>query len=224
MEGRLQSLYRVRQLPDVFVDACVRNEAGEVLFMSCYARDGVLQQFFSMFSLKPSEGGLSSFHLVELCSDLVTGETTEGRAHLVHVGNAEQLTKHSGRLPRVALFGSLVQTWIYQPALLAPDRVNGTAWLLHNQAYRADIREHIDAGVWALYKQLARVPLLDAWQKKVMRATRERCVLVMDDTAYPPLGEITAVKVWLEEDFSRTVSQMVKAGSLGIAEPLANAA
>ena len=35
-------MFRIKELGDVFVDACVRDQAGQLMFLSCYGRDGAL--------------------------------------------------------------------------------------------------------------------------------------------------------------------------------------
>ena len=54
-------LYKVIELADLFVDACLRNESGELMFLSVYGRDTAVQQFKATMQLKPSSGGISSF-------------------------------------------------------------------------------------------------------------------------------------------------------------------
>jgi hypothetical protein len=38
-------LYRLREMADVFVDACVRDTSGDLLFLSCYGRDSPRSRF-----------------------------------------------------------------------------------------------------------------------------------------------------------------------------------
>ncbi len=100
-------MYRIKEMSDVFVDACIRTETGELMFLSCYGRDTAIQQFLAAFSLGPQEGGLLQFTLLD----------NPPKAHLVRIGAHERLTKLTGRLPKANLFGNLTHTWIYDPAL-----------------------------------------------------------------------------------------------------------
>ncbi len=203
-------MYRVKEISDVFVDACLRNEAGELMFLSCYGRDTALQQLFASFSLGVQEGGLMQFHLVE-------GDAPAG-GHRVHVGAHERLTKFSGRLPRGNLFGNLSNTWIYDPALRIPDRSNQIGWVMHNAPFGQEgVREQLLAHVWSLYKLLSPVPMLDDWMEVVIRATKKECVVFLDATDYPPIGPITAVKVSLPEQFTEMIARMVKTRMIGLA-------
>ena len=124
-------LFKLRELSDLYADACVRDESGQLMFLSLYGRDTAIQQLLAAFTLKVREGGLNSFHL----------QDPDGQAQVVHVGNADRLEKFTGKLPRDNLFGNLVHVWLYDPALIRPDRSNRVAWVLvdgvHHEATRS---------------------------------------------------------------------------------------
>ena len=113
-------MFRIKEVADVFVDACVRDEEGRLLLLSCFGRDTAIQQLFAAFYLKVSEGGLEVFHLLEPNADA----SDAGQA--VRVGSAEGLQKLAGRLPRENVFGNLAHTWIYDPVIVRPDRATRT--------------------------------------------------------------------------------------------------
>jgi hypothetical protein len=207
-------LYKLRELSDLFADACVRDESGQLMFLSLYGRDTAIQQLLAAFTLKVGEGGLDSFHLQDPAGD----------AHRVHVGNADRLEKFTGKLPRDNLFGNLVHLWLYDPILTRPDRSNRVAWVLVDGVDDpSDQTEAIWSRVWGLYKLLSPVPLLDTWQAPVLVRTGAEGVTLMDETPYPPLGRIAAARISLPDHFPETVSGMVKAGELAL-EQLAIAA
>jgi hypothetical protein len=192
-------------LSDLVADACVRDEAGQLVFLSLYGRDTAIQQLLAAFTLKVGEGGLDSFHL----------QDPAGESHRVHVGNADRLEKFTGKLPRDNLFGNLVHLWLYDPALIRPDRSNRVGWVLVDGAEDPlGPSETIRTWVWGLYKLLSPVPLLDTWQQAVLSRTGDEVVTLMDETPYPPLGRITAARVGLPDHFPEIVSGMVKAGVL----------
>lgn len=207
-------LFKLRELSDLFADACVRDEAGQLMFLSLYGRDTAIQQLLAAFTLKVNEGGFDSFHL----------QDPAGEAHLVHVGNADRLEKFTGKLPRDNLFGNLVHLWLYDPALIRPDRSNRVAWVLVEGVNDPSARtEAIWSRAWWLCKLLSPVPLLDTWQAPVLARTGNEVVTLMAQTPYPPLGRIAAARVSLPDHFPETVSGMVKAGELAL-EHLAIAA
>jgi hypothetical protein len=79
-------LFGVRELSDVFVDACLRDESGSLLMLSCYGRDTALQQLFAAFSLPASQGGLDALSLIG----------SDGRRESVSIERPEALKKVSG--------------------------------------------------------------------------------------------------------------------------------
>ena len=80
-------MFRIKEVADVFVDACVRDETGQMLFLSCFGRDTSIQQLFAAFYLRVSEGGLEYFHLRK-----PSAESWE-EGDLVRAGNADALQK-----------------------------------------------------------------------------------------------------------------------------------
>lgn len=207
-------LFKLKELSDLYADACVRDESGQLMFLSLYGRDTAIQQLLAAFTLKAAEGGLSAFHLQE----------PGGQAQVVYVGNADRLEKFTGKLPRDNLFGNLAHVWLYDPALIRPDRSNRVAWVLVDSVHPAsNPLEVIWERAWALYKLLSPVPLLDTWQQAILLRTGGDVVTLMQETVYPPLGRIGAARISLPESFPETVSGMVKAGELAL-ENLALAA
>ena len=207
-------LFKFKELSDLYADACVRDETGRLMFLSLYGRDTAIQQLLAAFTIKVTEGGLDAFHL----------QHPAGESQLVHVGDADRLEKFTGKLPRDNLFGNLVHLWLYDPALVRPDRSNRVAWVLVDGVDDSpDQTETIWARVWGLYKLLSRVPLLDTWKQAVLSRTGDDVVTLMGETPYPPLGRIAAARISLPDHFPEIVSGMVKAGDLAL-EQLALAA
>jgi len=205
-------MFRIKEVADVFVDACVRDEEGRLLFLSCFGRDTAIQQLFAAFYLKPTEGGLEVFHLAEPSA----GAHTAGEA--VRVRSAEGLQKLAGRLPRENVFGNLAHTWIYDPVIVRPDRAARTAWVI-DPAHSAETKpEAVLSRVWEVFKLLSPVPLLDEWQPTLMKACFDECVKAMADSAFPPLGRISAQKVTVPDSFLSIVSTLVKRGDLGLSK------
>lgn len=201
-------LFKLKELSDLYADACVRDESGQLMFLSLYGRDTAIQQLLAAFTLKVTEGGLSAFHL----------QDPEGQAHVVYVGNAERLEKFTGKLPRDNLFGNLAHVWLYDPALTRPDRSNRVAWVLVDSVQHAsNPLEVVWDRAWDLYKLLSPVPLLDVWQHAVLSRTGGEVVTLLHETVYPPLGRIGAARISLPESFPETVSGMVKVGELTLA-------
>lgn len=205
-------MFRIKEVADVFVDACVRDEEGRLLFLSCFGRDTAIQQLFAAFYLKVNEGGLEVFHLRE------AGAGAHDAGEAVRVGAAESLQKLAGRLPRENVFGNLAHTWIYDPAIVRPNRATRTAWVLDPSGSSETSPDEVRSRVWEVFKLLSPVPLLDEWQPVLMKACFDDCVKAMADSAFPPIGRISAQKVTVPDSFLDTVSTLVKRGNLALSK------
>ena len=200
-------MFKILELSDLFVDACVRDESNNLMFLSVYGRDTAIHQLLAAFHLGRSDGGFDSMRLRD--------EDT-GTVHPVSVQRPDRLTKHTGRLPS-NLFGNLVHVWVYDPVMLQPDKGSGTAWVILDEALGQDSRNRLIELIWSSYKALSPIPLLDSWQEVVLRATEDSCLEFMEGSPFPPLGNVTAVRVTIPESFSDDVSAMVSAEMIGIA-------
>lgn len=203
-------LFQVVELADLFVDACLRNESGELMFLSVYGRDTAVQQFKATLQLKPNSGGLNSFTL-KAC------ENAQLQSQTVYVGNPDRFEVYSGRFPKDNLFGNLTQLWIYDPILTKPDKSLKTGWVLSDKPWDLDgVKDELISGLWGMYKQLSQIPLLDIWKDRIMHLNNEIYVKWCHATNYPPLGNISACLLKLEDDFNEVVSSMVKNGDISL--------
>lgn len=200
-------LYKIMELSDLFADACICDETGELMLLSLYGRDTAVNQLFAAFELGDREGGFSSIRLLN------EGDGTQRR---ISVQNTSRLTKFSGRLPRENLFGNLVHCWVYDPSIIKPDKAARSGWVMLDEPFSPAVRPRLLQAVWAMYKTLSPVPLLDSWQEVVIRATQEKCISFLDASSFPPIGMATAVRVNLPDSFKDDVSAMVQARMIGI--------
>jgi hypothetical protein len=210
-------LFRLRELSDLFVDACVRDpERGELLFLSIFGRDGSLQQFFAALTLKPGQGGFREFTLLD----------ADDKPSTVYVSNADVLDKHTGKLPP-NLFGNMAQAWLYDKHLTNPDRANGRAWVLIKEGQGAGapysttlgLPHRDDDKVWQRLKDLSAVPLAEEWRTAVMREAAEAGGFItwFDDTSpHPPLGGVQVCRLTLGAPFVEFISALVKARVLRV--------
>ncbi|MCK9986971.1 MAG: hypothetical protein AzoDbin1_03443 [Azoarcus sp.] len=187
---------------DLYADACVRGENGELLLLSLYGRDTSVLQFMSAFSVPRDQGGL-----------LQAGEVTftladDGARHTVFVPEPERLQKFTGRFPDRNLFGSLTHTWLYDPVLVQLNRPGGTAWLVSDEC------EVPRSQLWALIRDLSPLPLLDHWRDPLLDGLGDRLYMPLSRFKFPPLGKVGGVRVTLEERFQDLVSMAVKQGVL----------
>ncbi|PKO29483.1 MAG: hypothetical protein CVU36_12610 [Betaproteobacteria bacterium HGW-Betaproteobacteria-9] len=202
-------MYQIEEFSELWVDACLRNSDGRLMFLSYFGRDGSVMQFMASLELGKTERGLNRFHLVD----------ANGQRHPVDVEGTERLGKHAARLPKQNLFGPLSHNWIYDKTLQSPDRANRIAWVMHRPA---DGQMRAPTEVDALYRKawqamvdLSPVALLNHWRQPCMDWCREkRAVELLDDPVYPALGQVMALRVSLSDHFVQFVSDGVRDGLL----------
>lgn len=197
-------MFRIRELQDLFVDACVRFPNGDLAFLSFYGRDGSAQQLFASLQLGVQEGGLRQLTLMTTSSAVET---------VVSVGDVKRLEKHSGRLPKQTLFGGLLHCWIYDPALLKPSRATRSGWVLRDVGGDEPPGAAADL-VWDLIKQVSDVPLSDHWRDFLLGELSTDLLADLNDEACRPVGRISPTFVRLPTDFSRRISSYVRNGHL----------
>lgn len=187
---------------DLYADACVRGENGELLLLSLYGRDTSVLQFMSAFSVPRDQGGLLQ------AGEAIFTLTDEGARHTVFVPEPDRLQKFTGRFPDRNLFGPLTHTWLYDPVLVQLDQPGGTAWLV------SDERDVPRSQLWALIRDLSPLPLLDHWRDPLLDGLGDRLCMPLSCFRHPPLGKVGGVRVTLEERFQDLVSMAVKQGVL----------
>ncbi|WP_308447447.1 hypothetical protein [Parachitinimonas caeni] len=197
----MPTLYRVQETADLFVDACIRDGGGHLLWLSLFGRDTSITQLFAQLTLPISQGGLETLTLVR-----------EGEApQPVSLSQPDRLEKVTGRLPH-NLFGNLVHCWIFDPRIKTPDRANGKAWLL----YESELDGVPIEACWQLIKHLSAVPLLDDWQDPLWALLHSTLIIDPERSSYPPLGRMQAVQIRLPDGFPALISQLIQSGQLPV--------
>lgn len=192
-------LHRVEGFSDLWCDACLRNDEGELMFISFYGRDGSAMQFIAAMELGRTEHGITSFTLLG----------PFGQRSLVQVGSPDRLGKLTGRLPRQNLFGPLSQLWVFDKRLQEIDKPNRIGWVV------TLAEANVDCQVWELVKSLSPVALLDHWQQPLLSWCRDKgAVHELGDGSYQRIGTLRALRVSITDHFIRFVSQSVRAGVL----------
>ena len=207
----MSMLYRIREVSDLFVDACVRHPtSGELLFLSVYGRDGGMLEFFASFALPREQGGLTEFTLVN----------QDGATSTVYVNKPDALDKLTGKLTKGNLFGNLAHAWLYDRDVAKPDRANRRAWGLYPTRHldgRAIDESAITDRLWQQLRDLSPVPLAEDWRGTVLElATERKFVTWLDEPGglCPPLGQVMACRIELGPDFIAEISAAVRLGSL----------
>lgn len=200
-------IFRIRELQDLFVDACVRFPNGDLAFLSFYGRDGSVQQLFASLQLGTQEGGLRQLTLVTASSLVET---------VISIGDVKRLDKHTGRLPKQTLFGGLLHCWIYDPSLLKPSRATRSGWVLQDCVDTSEA-DSADDRVWDLVKQVSEVPLMDHWREFTLGELSTELLVDLTDEMCRPAGRIHPIFVRIPIDFSARISSYVRNGQLTLA-------
>lgn len=194
-------LHRIEGFADLWTDACIQNEDGDLVFLSFYGRDASAMQFISALELGKHESGITDFHLVN----------AQGQRQHVCAGAVDRLGKHSGRLPRQNVFGPLSHIWIYDKRLQEIDKVNRIAWIVDQE----EDRHALELRTWEMVKTLSPVALLDAWRDPLMAwCHAQGAISELGQGRYPRIGAVCAVRVSISDHFLRFVSQSVRESAL----------
>jgi len=217
-------LWGIREFSDVFLDALVRNEAGQLMFASLYGRDTAIQQLLAAFSLPVSSGGVDRITLKQVEAPPRLGDGVAGVVPLhpeapagddprgvAFIGDASRLTKLAGKLPRRSLFGPVSHVFIYDPQVIEPDTANGRAWVL---TLGNEGQDHLQS-VWSMIQRISPVPLGDGWMSPVLEQLGDSIVTELSPqnlarVTWPTLGPVQASLIDLGEHFAQAISDLVK--------------
>jgi hypothetical protein len=166
------SLYRIDECADLMADACIRDEQGNLIFISVWSRDTAIQQFLARLTLGCDEDGLDSFHLI----------TEQGGSVPVFISTVERLEKRLTRSYRRTLFGAMVNLWLFDRRCLRPDKSTASALALLPRSVSDPTSR-----LWQLVRDTCPLPLLDYWQAPVLALLREHNMLQDLPVALGPL-------------------------------------
>jgi hypothetical protein len=187
-------LYAVAECSDVFVDAALRDDSGELLFLSIFGRDTAILQFFATFTLPVSNGGRDAFTL-----------THDAETYRVAVSDPHALQKLTGRLPRGNLFGNLTHVMLYKADFIKPDRSNRSVLVLRF----GEAEDDFALRVWLLIRELCPVPLLDHWREPLLSVLGEALITPLSAGNAPPIGVVDGARLALPADFEQIIAAAV---------------
>ncbi|EWH28538.1 hypothetical protein [Pseudomonas aeruginosa] len=169
------TLYRIDECADLMADACIRDEQGNLIFISVWARDTAIQQFQARLTLSRDEDGLDTFHLI----------TEQGSSVPVFIGTVERLEKRLTRAYRRTLFGSMVNLWLFDRRCVRPDKSSASALALLPHSVTDPTSR-----LWQLVRDTCPLPLLDHWQAPVLTLLRDHNMLQDLSVALGPVRGI----------------------------------
>ncbi|PUA41280.1 hypothetical protein C5U62_32790 [Pseudomonas protegens] len=166
------SLCPIEECPDLYVDACVCDEQRNLVFLSAWGRDTVMQEFLARLTLGNTEHGLNHFHL------------TQHGHRLPVFPRSDLLEKRTSRQFRGTLFGSLIHLWLFDRRCTRPDRANHFAYALLPDGTDPHSR------LWPLVADTCPLPLLPHWRDTVMPVLTQHAMLC------PLPGVIGPLSAW----------------------------
>lgn len=179
----------------VFCDAYVAND-DNIIFVSLWGRDTAIQELLAKLTIQPHQGGLNYLSLVQ----------QDQTRSVLRVGNPDQLGKLTARMPKANLFGDVVHLWLFDIRTQEPDKVNKNAFLLLNvwpatTEYQA---------VWALFKSLCHLPMLDTWQDTIISLLKSENWL-REHKGF----RINAIEIRIPEtEFNEKITTLIQRGEL----------
>ena len=187
-------LFQIEELPDLYVDACVCDEQRNLVFLSAWGRDTVLQEFLARLTLGREENGIDQFHVI-----------VDGR-RLPVFPNQELLEKRTTRQFRGTLFGSLLHLWLFDRRASTPDQANHFAFALLER------EEDPHHRLWPLVMETCPLPLLPHWREPVMGVLIQHQML----TALPgAIGNVCAWRLALQLDvLEPSLGELIRRGEL----------
>ena len=193
-------LYRLVELSELMMDACVCDERNTLIFASLWGRDTAVQEFIARLTLRSDEKGIDEFHVI-------TEDSTELP---VFVGDVDTLEKHTTRKFTQTLFGPMIHLWIFDKRCIKPDKSNASALaILTKDAPLLDQRR------WKLVRDTCPLPLLEHWSDTVMTILRSNGMLSSLPFARGPIeGHRLAINV---QTLAATLGDLIREGTLDIA-------
>lgn len=205
----LPTLLILDDVKGVYVDALVQHkDTGALLFGSFWGRDTAIQELLARLSLGLAEGGLAALRL--------TGFDRPDLKYRTLVESPEQLGKLTGRMPAASLFGEVVQVWLYVPLVVQPDHAGRRALRVLRTDAGLDTREARESAVrsdtlWALFKEVSHLPLLDHWREVVLEAAVEHGWLTFHGGHAVQALEIS---LGTDEGYEKAISALIQADRL----------
>lgn len=187
-------LFQIEELPDLYVDACVCDEQRNLVFLSAWGRDTVLQEFLARLTLGREENGIDQFHVIV------------DRRRLPVFPNQELLEKRTTRQFRGTLFGSLLHLWLFDRRASTPDQANHFAFALLER------EEDPHHRLWPLVMETCPLPLLPHWREPVIGVLIQHQML----TALPgAIGNVCAWRLALQLDvLEPSLGELIRRGEL----------
>lgn len=200
----------------VYVDALVQHkDTGALLFGSFWGRDTAIQELLARLSLGLTEGGLAALRL--------TGFNQPDVKYRILIESPEQLAKLTGRMPAASLFGEVVHAWLYVPLVVQPDYAGRRALRVLRTEDACDSSQAREAAfrsdtIWALFKEVSHLPLLDHWREVVLGAAIKHGWLSCHTGHGVQILEINlgTDDLGTDDGYEKVIGELILTGQLGL--------
>ena len=200
----LLQLYGIRECPSLMSDACICDEAGNLIFFSAWGRDTAIQELVARLTVSPSEKTcLRELHLTDEVGVATTASIT----------GVDRLQKRTGRTSSRTLFGPLIHLWLFDIACTVPDLANASAIAVMEKRTSNPTER-----LWALVRETCPLPLLDHWRELVLDVLTSQQMLQPLPTA---LGRLEAHRLRINIGLlSQILGDHIRSDTLRIPEVL----
>lgn len=151
----MSKIYSMVEIPDLQIDACIKDDNQNLVFLSVWGRDTSIQEFLGRAILngKSKEHGLERFS-VQLDYHEIP----------VYIGDVKRLEKVKQKISDRSLFGQLTHMWVYDSKCVKADKATHKATLL-----TLDEQDDLHTSqLWQVVKDLCPLPLLGHWEVEVL--------------------------------------------------------
>jgi hypothetical protein len=149
-------------LMGLWIDALAIDQETQLLFLSAWGSETVVQNCRARFSLPVSEGGLRRFRLDDGPSRWTSVQ--------VRVDQAERYEQLTGRPSGQSRFLHLTHLWMFPRLALQPDSANCTALLFQRPA---ETQGGWETRLWQAVQTVCPVPLHPSWRSVMAWFTQQ---------------------------------------------------
>jgi hypothetical protein len=191
-------LMTLNEIADLYVDAVVVDDRNQLLFLSAWGYDTVLQEFLARLSVPSQENGLDRFTL-----------QGDNCTRYVEIGEHHRLRKHTGRnTQNESIFNNIAHLMLYDVRAKSIDRANRQCLLFKKQV---ESEGEFFWRLWQGVREVCHVPLLEEWHFLVTQFRQNNWIQF-----FPGIG-IDAYRINLSSDeVEQYISQLVKNGELSL--------
>jgi hypothetical protein len=194
--------YSILEAPGVHCTGLIRDHVGNALVAAFSGQRAVVASFVQALIRSGKERKMGGFTVVD----------DAGQHHFATVSDGEYTSDETSISQ---IFGEEAALSIFcHRNFTTVDCDQATGWLMEIAPNVPVSDGRIQQNLWALLKQLAPTVLPESWRPAVLAAANHDSIQSMENSAYPPVGNVSAFYVRLTECFGQTIADKIEAGQL----------